>query len=48
MPGDIIEIPEQRVMPCDAIVLTGSAIVNESQLTGESVPIIKAVLPSNE
>ena len=45
VPGDVIEVPENRIMPCDAILLTGSAIVNESMLTGESVPVIKTALP---
>ena len=41
MPGDIIEIKNMSMMQCDAILLNGSAIVNESILTGESVPITK-------
>jgi cation-transporting ATPase 13A3/4/5 len=32
-------------MPCDAIVLTGSVIINEAMLTGESIPVIKSSLP---
>jgi P-type E1-E2 ATPase len=32
-------------MPCDAIVLTGSIIINEAMLTGESIPVIKSSLP---
>jgi len=32
-------------MPCDLILLTGSCIVNESMLTGESIPVIKNQLP---
>lgn len=48
VPGDIIEIPEGVVMPCDIALLTGTAIVNEAMLTGESVPVIKVGLPSND
>lgn len=32
-------------MPCDAIQLTGSSIINEAMLTGESIPVIKNPLP---
>lgn len=45
VPGDVIEIPENCSMPCDLILLTGSCIVNESMLTGESIPVIKNSLP---
>jgi len=45
VPGDIIEIPEMKNMPCDLVLLTGSCIVNESMLTGESIPVIKNSLP---
>ena len=38
VPGDVIEIPENCSMPCDLILLTGTCIVNESMLTGESIP----------
>ena len=41
VPGDVIVVPENCIMPCDAIVLSGTCIVNESMLTGESVPVIK-------
>jgi len=45
VPGDVIEIPEMTSMPCDLVLLTGSCIVNESMLTGESIPVIKNALP---
>lgn len=41
----MIEIPENTAMPCDLVLLTGSCIVNESMLTGESIPVIKNSLP---
>jgi cation-transporting ATPase 13A3/4/5 len=45
VPGDIIKIPENRAMPCDLALLSGTCIVNESMLTGESIPVIKNPLP---
>lgn len=45
VPGDVIEIPEMCNMPCDLVLLTGSCIVNESMLTGESIPVIKNSIP---
>lgn len=35
-------------MPCDIILLNGSAVMNESMLTGESIPVIKNALPYND
>ncbi|XP_066257174.1 polyamine-transporting ATPase 13A3-like [Euwallacea similis] len=50
VPGDLIVMPAaDYIMPCDAVLLTGQSIVNESVLTGESVPETKtALLPSSE
>ena len=47
VPGDILEIPENQIIPCDIILLNGATIMNESMLTGESVPISKIPLPYN-
>nr|CDS34346.1 cation transporting atpase worm [Hymenolepis microstoma] len=42
VPGDIIEIPRDGcTIFCDAVLLQGNCIVNESTLTGESVPVTK-------
>ena len=47
VPGDVFELPEDGMaMPCDCILLSGSVIINEAMLTGESTPIIKSHLPN--
>jgi cation-transporting ATPase 13A3/4/5 len=48
VPGDVIEIPENCNMPCDLVLISGTCIVNESMLTGESIPVIKNPLPKNK
>ncbi|XP_078525906.1 polyamine-transporting ATPase 13A3-like [Lissotriton helveticus] len=46
VPGDVILIPANgMMMPCDAVLTSGTCIVNESMLTGESVPVTKTHLP---
>ncbi|XP_059200492.1 polyamine-transporting ATPase 13A3-like isoform X1 [Centropristis striata] len=48
VPGDVIIIPANgMIMPCDAALTHGTCIVNESMLTGESVPVTKTSLPSS-
>ena len=38
VPGDVIAIPSDGCsMPCDAVLLAGTCIVNESMLTGSFV-----------
>ncbi|KAJ7397209.1 putative cation-transporting ATPase 13A3 isoform X1 [Pitangus sulphuratus] len=47
VPGDTMLIPSNgTIMPCDAVLLSGTCIVNESMLTGESVPVTKINLPN--
>jgi P-type E1-E2 ATPase len=46
VPGDIVKVPQGAVLPCDMILLSGSAIINEALLTGESIPVIKESLPN--
>lgn len=46
VPGDMIVIPSHGcVMQCDAVLISGNVIVNESMLTGESVPVTKTPVP---
>lgn len=48
VPGDVIVVPNNNLMPCDGILLSGTCIVNESMLTGESVPVIKNAISNSE
>uniref|UniRef100_A0A915Q6N6 Cation-transporting P-type ATPase N-terminal domain-containing protein n=1 Tax=Setaria digitata TaxID=48799 RepID=A0A915Q6N6_9BILA len=49
VPGDVILIPSNGCnMQCDAVLINGTVIVNESMLTGESVPVTKAALPDTD
>uniref|UniRef100_A0A8C8FGB5 Cation-transporting ATPase n=1 Tax=Oncorhynchus tshawytscha TaxID=74940 RepID=A0A8C8FGB5_ONCTS len=47
VPGDCVLIPQEGLLlPCDAALLAGECMVNESMLTGESVPVMKTPLPA--
>lgn len=43
VPGDVYEVSDPALshFPCDSLLLAGDCIVNESMLTGESVPVSK-------
>jgi manganese-transporting P-type ATPase len=45
-PGEIILLKKNAkekkcMVPCDLLLISGSAVVNESILTGESQPLVK-------
>ncbi|KYQ96690.1 P-type ATPase [Tieghemostelium lacteum] len=41
VPGDIVELTKSTTLPCDFCLLSGTVILNESMLTGESIPVTK-------
>uniref|UniRef100_A0A8D2MYP3 Cation-transporting ATPase n=1 Tax=Zonotrichia albicollis TaxID=44394 RepID=A0A8D2MYP3_ZONAL len=46
VPGDLLILKEGKtLLPCDAILVSGQCTVNESMLTGESIPVTKIHLP---
>ncbi|KAF6344042.1 ATPase cation transporting 13A2 [Rhinolophus ferrumequinum] len=45
VPGDCLMLPQEGgLMPCDAALVAGECMVNESSLTGESIPVLKTAL----
>jgi cation-transporting ATPase 13A1 len=45
LPGDLVSITRQKdegnAIPCDLVLVDGTAIVNEAMLSGESTPLLK-------
>jgi len=45
LPGDLVSITRQKdegnAIPCDMVLVDGTAIVNEAMLSGESTPLLK-------
>lgn len=44
VPGDIIQIIPNQIVPMDGVILQGDIVVDESSLTGEPLPIRKFAL----
>uniref|UniRef100_U3I699 Cation-transporting ATPase n=1 Tax=Anas platyrhynchos platyrhynchos TaxID=8840 RepID=U3I699_ANAPP len=49
VPGDVFLLDGKKLsLPCDAVLIDGSCVVNEGMLTGESIPVTKTPLPLTE
>ena len=50
VPGDIVNLSSSdfSLVPADLFLLSGDAIVNESMLTGESVPVSKIPIKDDD
>jgi magnesium-transporting ATPase (P-type) len=47
VPGDMVRVRPGDVAPCDLAVVAGTCVVDESALTGESMPTLKTPCPRN-
>jgi len=47
VPGDILEITSNSIVPCDALLIEGFCTVNESDISGENNLIMKYHLPKS-
>ena len=45
VPGDVLHVRAGAFAPCDLAVLQGTCVVDESALTGESMPCVKTPVP---
>jgi cation-transporting ATPase 13A3/4/5 len=45
VPGDVIVVKAGLKLPCDAVLVNGCCVVDDSELSGESVPLLKDSLP---
>ena len=46
VPGDLVSVTENWILPCDLVIVQGSTVVDESMLTGESMPVQKFPIPA--
>ncbi|CAN0319787.1 unnamed protein product, partial [Ectocarpus fasciculatus] len=47
VPGDLVALQPGLVLPCDVLLTSGRVTVDESMLTGESVPVTKTPVDMN-
>ncbi|KAH7460028.1 putative cation-transporting ATPase 13A5 [Phytophthora ramorum] len=47
VPGDLVKVPENWIIPCDMVIVKGTTVCDESMLTGESMPVQKFPIPDH-
>ncbi|KAI5068182.1 hypothetical protein GOP47_0017102 [Adiantum capillus-veneris] len=47
VPGDVVKVADDWLLPCDLVIIRGSCICDESALTGEAAPVQKYHAPNN-
>ncbi|TYZ68913.1 hypothetical protein PybrP1_012251, partial [[Pythium] brassicae (nom. inval.)] len=47
VPGDLVRVTENWIIPCDLVVVKGATVCDESMLTGESMPVQKFPVPED-
>eukprot|EP00123_Amoebidium_parasiticum_P018505 comp24227_c0_seq1/m.44649 comp24227_c0_seq1/g.44649 ORF comp24227_c0_seq1/g.44649 comp24227_c0_seq1/m.44649 type:complete len:1428 (-) comp24227_c0_seq1:888-5171(-) len=47
VPGDVVLLAENHTVPCDGVVISGSCVLDESMLTGESMPVQKTPIKAD-
>eukprot|EP00762_Andalucia_godoyi_P003734 ANDGO_08631.mRNA.1 putative cation-transporting ATPase C1672.11c len=48
VPGDVIQFRDNMKIPCDLLLTDGECVVDESQLTGESTPVVRSPVPDED
>ncbi len=46
--GDLVVLESDRSLVCDMVMVQGNCIVDESSLTGETIPVMKTALPASD
>nr|PNR41660.1 hypothetical protein PHYPA_019065 [Physcomitrium patens] len=47
VPGDLVRIKSDWLLPCDLLIIKGFCVCNESALTGEAMPVQKYMAANN-
>ena len=48
IPGDVLLLREEDIIPCDGVILEGECILSTNYLLGNSDPILRSSLESND